>query len=106
MNIYNEIYEKLCLLGFNFNSLPESGKSKSGGYMDLNFDYLSKNGDQIIIALHHRYELNGDLVPDPDMEIKVNLTEKQAEPLSYSDITDVESSTHPLVRSILRQKWS
>lgn len=54
--------------------------------MDLNLDILSKNDNEIIIALSHYYDDPcGDLIPDPDMTIKVNVAFKIAEALSYQD---------------------
>ena len=41
---------------------------KSGGFMDLHFEKIGKN----VFSLAHYYKQNGDLVPDPDMVIRVN----------------------------------
>ncbi len=49
-------------------------KFKANGYMDLHLECLSKNH----ISLTHYYELNGDLVPDPDMEIHLYPENKTA----------------------------
>lgn len=59
-------------------------KSKVSGLMDLNIEILSKTKDYSIIALSHYYEQNGDLIPDPDMEIKVYRI-KKIEALTYQD---------------------
>ena len=72
--------------------------SKSNGFMALHLDVLSRvdklvqpNQSRIAgelrIALHHSYEQNGDLVPDPDMEIRVFLLQdwNKAEALTYQD---------------------
>lgn len=58
----------------------------SPGYMDLTVDILYRVGDELRIALAHRYEQRGDLVPDPDMEIRVYLGDhRMAEALTYQD---------------------
>lgn len=65
-----------------------SGKSKlaSEGLMDLNFDYLGKDKDgNYIIALSHYYEQEGDLIADPDMEIRINPDSATAEAMTYQD---------------------
>lgn len=52
---------------------------KSGGFMDLHFENIGEN----TFAMAHYFEQNGDLVPDPDMEIRVNPELKTVEALSY-----------------------
>ncbi len=50
----------------------ESGnavKLRASGFMDLCVDVLMRKGSVIQISLAHYYEQNGDLVPDPDMEV-------------------------------------
>ena len=86
--IHEQIYEKLILLAPDLLTLRSGNyiKSKSIGYMDLSLDVLSSNDDEIIIALAHNYELNGDLVPDPDMEVRIFKNTKSAEALTYQDI--------------------
>ncbi len=63
--------------------------SESGVFMDLHLDVLSRSESsaEIIIklALAHYYKQNGDLVPDPDMVIRVRLMGETAEALSYQD---------------------
>ena len=90
--IYEQIYEKLIHLIPDLLTLKSGNymKSKSAGYMDLSLDVLSSNDDRIIIALAHNYELNGDLVPDPDMEIRVFKNLKLAEAMTYQDARTYE----------------
>lgn len=63
------------------------GKSELPGYMDLHFNYLrtEKNGHHIV-SLAHQYELNGDLVPDPDMEIRLMPERGMAEALTFQNL--------------------
>lgn len=86
-NIYQQIYHKLQRLGVN-ESLMEQGHaiSKSGGFMDLCFNRLYEEEEEgTVISLTHYFEMNGDLVPDPDMEIRINKETKQAEALAFQD---------------------
>lgn len=78
------------------------GKSKVNGYMDLSFDYLGSRGDgKHTIALAHNYELNGDLVPDPDMQIRIDTKAKTAEAMTfqnlyaYQEVSFDEAQTDP-----------
>lgn len=92
--IYERIYNKLNRLIPDLETLKpgDSRKSSAGdGFMDLNLDVLSKSEDDTIedytiIALSHYYKQNGDMVADPDMEIKVyNKRWPVAEALTYQD---------------------
>ena len=56
-------------------------KIKSNGFMDLNIDKLSENK----IAMAHNYIQNGDVIPDPDMEIAINFEHKIVYPVTYQD---------------------
>lgn len=87
---YSTIYEKLLKLIPNLiehlEAGVESGKSKSEPYMDLNFDFLHKDSEgRYRIALSHYYEQNGDLIADPDMEIRIDPSMQMAEGLTYQD---------------------
>lgn len=84
------IYQKLLTL---IPNLPEHlkvgkeyGKSQSAPYMDLSYDFLHEDTPgEYIIALHHYFEMNGDLVPDPDMEIKVIPEKNIADAVSFQN---------------------
>ena len=63
------------------------GKSKVNGYMDLNYDYLGSQGEgQYTIALAHNYVQNGDVVPDPDMQIQIDTNAKTAEAMTFQNL--------------------
>ncbi len=70
-NRYNWIYDRLDKItgGIKeFASKPGNyRKFKSSGFMDLCVECVCEG----IVSLTHYYEQNGDLVPDPDMEIRV-----------------------------------
>jgi uncharacterized protein YqiB (DUF1249 family) len=89
-SIYSEIYKQLNQLIPDLLSLElgKGLKSHSKNSMVLNLDVLNKNEEQIIIALSHyrEHELrSGDLVPDPDMEIRIFPKRSIAEALTYQD---------------------
>ncbi len=64
----------------------DAAKSKVAGFMDLNFDYLHGNELTARIALSHYYRQNGDMIPDPDMEILVRFHRQEAEALTFQDV--------------------
>jgi hypothetical protein len=55
------------------------------GFMDLNLDLLSHNDEIITVALSHYYEQNGDLIPDPDMVIRIDTKTETVEALTFQD---------------------
>ena len=65
-------YKKLILVISDLLKLKEYRKLKANGYTDLNVDVLYREGNVKRIALAHNYELNGDIIPDPDMEVDVD----------------------------------
>lgn len=64
-------------------------KLESNGFMDLHVDKLDESngtGERTIrVSLAHYFEQNGDLVPDPDMELMVYPDRWMAEALTYQD---------------------
>ena len=55
--------------------------------MDLHLDRLEKNGGLYTIALSHYYKhQSGDMIPDPDMTMRVDTVAKTVEALTYQDI--------------------
>lgn len=63
-------------------------KSRSGGFMDLNLDVLTRTPKELRIALSHYYKHpSGDMIADPDMEIRVYLIPdwRKAEALTFQD---------------------
>jgi len=84
-NVYQWNYKKLDRLtgGIKeFVSKPENYKKiKNEPFMDLVIECIGEN----IISLAHYYEQGGDLIPDPDMEIKVMPEFEAVEVLAYQD---------------------
>lgn len=57
-------------------------KITSGGYMPLTVEVLTPES----ISMTHYYEMNGDLVPDPDMTLKIDTETRSVESLSFQNI--------------------
>jgi len=89
MDEYELIYSRLEKLIPDLTKLRpgDARKSESPGFMDLNLDVLSKDAEKMRIALAHNYIQEGDVIADPDMEIRVYLLPdwKKAEALTYQD---------------------
>ncbi|MCG7847639.1 MAG: DUF1249 domain-containing protein [ANME-2 cluster archaeon] len=88
--IINEtMYDKLVKLGIinqdGSLKFDEYLKLKSGSFMDLNIDHLSHKDDDrsIVISLAHNYNQNGDVMADPDMEIRIIPSMKMVEALTF-----------------------
>jgi len=86
--VYHKIYNKLNKLTISeggivkFTSTPGNTlKLKSGGFMDLSIECLYDGR----ISMTHYYTSNGDLIPDPDMEIRINSVMGIAEAMTYQD---------------------
>ncbi len=77
--IYEKIYQKLDTLGIF--KVETNIHLESSGLMDL---VIEKLGDNHYLLTHY-YDFNGDLCPDPDMEIRVFPEMKTAEALSVQD---------------------
>lgn len=70
--IYSTMYRKLMRLLPELGQITESAKLKAEGFMDLNVDILRRESTFTDIALSHYYRHpSGDMIPDPDMELRV-----------------------------------
>ena len=87
--IFNRTYSILTQLIPDLSALEIGDHRKSSPakiFMPLNLDVLDKNESEIIIALSHYYKHpSGDMIADPDMEIRVIPSMEMAEALSYQD---------------------
>jgi len=83
--IYEIIYSKLEQVLGDLTQLPDHIKLEASGFMDLSMDVLVRESDHIRISLSHYYSQNGDLVPDPDMELRIFPDLKMAEALTFQD---------------------
>lgn len=94
MNKYQTIFKKLKKLGVIdlIREGKEDARSKvSEGIMDLCFDLLSvtQHGGykEVRIALAHNYIQNGDVMADPDMEVRVFLNDNPELPNAAEALT-------------------
>jgi len=85
-SIFERIFKKLDQLGVNefITSEGDYRKSQVSGYMDLSIDKIYQGDNYTLISLQHYFKQNGDLVPDPDMVVKV-YDEGSAEAISFQD---------------------
>ncbi len=86
---YDRLYTQLTDLipGLTDMQPGDYRRSVTPGFMDLHLDILERTPEALRIALAHNREQNGDMVPDPDMEIRVYLIPgwEKAEALTYQD---------------------
>jgi len=87
--IFNKLVQVVPDLEASLKKGIQYGKSSFGensGMMDLNLDVLGMDKEnRYIIALSHYYSQNGDLVADPDMQVRIDFEQKTAEALTYQD---------------------
>lgn len=82
----NTPYKKLILVIPNLKALKQYTKLTADGYMDLHVDILSRGNDTTRIAIAHNYIQNGDVIPDPDMELLVNFKKQTVEAKTYQNM--------------------
>lgn len=85
MDHTKEIYTRLLQVIPNLRIIGSYAKLSAPGFMDLHVDILRKDGDVWRIALAHNYKSSGDVIPDPDMEVTVDLGNKTAQAETYQD---------------------
>jgi len=79
-------YRKLNTLLPSLPRIPEYAKSTDPGFIDLSLDRFEKRGVVYTIALSHYYKhLSGDMIPDPDMTMRVDTAAQTVEALTYQD---------------------
>lgn len=60
-------------------------KMQADQFMDLCIDVLQQKGTVTQISMAHYYEQNGDLVPDPDMEVMLMHETQLALPVHFQN---------------------
>ena len=83
--IYEKMFKKLERVIGDLSNIPAYMKFEAHGFMDLNMDRLYGDEESVTIALSHYFKQNGDMVPDPDMEVRIYPAMKMAEALTYQD---------------------
>lgn len=98
MVVYETIFKRLVTIGIiDSEGRPQFGealKLKSNGFMDLNLDMLFEEDDKYTIAMAHNYIQNGDVMADPDMEIRIIPSMKMAEALSFRQDGGIPINQH------------
>jgi uncharacterized protein YqiB (DUF1249 family) len=97
--IYEMIFARLQEIGI----LNEKGvmsaeymKFESDGFMPLSVDNLYSEKDYQVIPLAHNGIQNGDIMADPDMEVKIYPARKIAEALTFqNDYVGVYQEVYP-----------
>ena len=84
--IYERIFKQLDRLTggireFMARDISSTMRFKALGFMDLIIEKIGTDR----ISMTHYFEMNGDLVPDPDMEIRIIPNSRMAEALTYQD---------------------
>lgn len=98
MVVYETIFKRLAKIGIiDSEGRPQFGealKLKSDGFMDLNLDMLFEEDGKYTIAMAHNYTQNGDVMADPDMEIRIIPSMKMAEALSFRQDGGIPINQH------------
>lgn len=98
MVVYETIFKRLVKIGIiDSEGRPQFGealKLKSDGFMDLNLDLLFEEDGKYTIAMAHNYIQNGDVMADPDMEIRIIPSMKMAEALSFRQDGGIPINQH------------
>lgn len=85
--IHRECYDFLAdLFGGDLQNLPDCAKANASPFMPLSFDVIEP-GDRPVVSLQHYFTMNGDLVPDPDMTMRIDYEKRYVEALTYQDLT-------------------
>lgn len=87
-DIHARIYRNLIVAlgqGDNPHQWPDAWKLEREPYQPLHVDVLERTRDHVTIALAHYYEQNGDLVPDPDMSVRLYPQHQMAEALTFQN---------------------
>lgn len=94
-DLYEKNYDRLLKLAPDLEErLLESkrlkknfaiGKSRKSGYMDFNIEMLDYDKDSFYIAISHYFVQNGDLVSDPDMQLRIDVERHKVEALEFQN---------------------
>jgi uncharacterized protein YqiB (DUF1249 family) len=88
---------------------PSAWKVEKEPYQPLHVDVLECSTEHVTIALAHYYKQNGDLVPDPDMQVRFYPKHKMAEALTfqnsfgYHEVYDVQDGVRLVNMNTKRQ---
>ena len=85
--IYTKNYKKLIKIIPNIKEMKAGDylKLKSEGFMDLSIDILKSDENVIIFSMAHNFIQNGDVMADPDMEIRLFKQADAIEALTFQN---------------------
>lgn len=83
--IYETNYNKLIKLIPDIMTISEYKKIENGSYMALSIDILQDTPEYRVIALAHNSVQNGDVMADPDMQVKIYKKVNAIEALTYQN---------------------
>ncbi len=86
MSTQTTLFNQLLRVIPNIRTVNEYVKLKADGFMDLHVDILYRKGDIVKIAIAHNYTQNGDVIPDPDMELLVDFKNQTVEAKTFQNI--------------------
>ncbi|MFZ2587975.1 MAG: DUF1249 domain-containing protein [Alphaproteobacteria bacterium] len=98
-DIHARIYKNLIAAlgrGDDPHQWPDAWKLEREPYQPLHVDVLERTAEHVTIALAHYYEQNGDLVPDPDMQVRLFPQQKMAEALTFQNSL-VYTEVYPII---------
>lgn len=99
-NVYTRNYGKLIRLGI-INSHGElqfkDAILERKPFMNLNLDYLQTEKDgNIVFAMAHNFKQNGDIMADPDMQVRIIPVMQSIEALTYQlDSMGIHQQVYP-----------
>ena len=86
-DVYQRNFDKLVKLGIINDKgelqFKDAVKIQSQGFMDLNLDDLGKDEHGHVIAMAHNYIQEGDVMADPDMQVRIIPEMHSIEALTY-----------------------
>jgi hypothetical protein len=87
MNVNHQNYESLKMLSIlsNLKSHAYLRMQSAAGLMDLSIDLLDGKGTDYTFSMAHNAIQNGDIMADPDMEIRVNEEMEEAYALTFQN---------------------
>ena len=86
MSTPTSLFNQLLRVIPSLRTVNEYVKLKADGFMDLHVDILYREGDTARIAIAHNYIQNGDVIPDPDMELLVDFKNRTVEAKTFQNI--------------------
>lgn len=88
-DVHSRIYKNLiAALGQGKDPVywPNAWKLEKHPYQTLHVDILEHHSDGVTMALAHYYQQNGDLIPDPDMQVRLHIRHEMAEALTFQNL--------------------